>query len=67
MSEDVDPDEILLVDFNRFEIKRLRTRGFMHKFLGTEGDRTEGEIVGEYTLQFEQESAHSRAINLDIS
>ena len=66
MSEDVDADEILFIDFNRMQVKRLNGRGFTHEFLGKDGDRTEGEIVGEYTLQFEQESAHTRAKSIKI-
>lgn len=65
-SDDSEAGEMFLTDLNRIMVKPLQTRSFSHKFLGTTGDRTEGEIVGEYTIQFEQESAHTRAKNLKI-
>lgn len=60
LNNNVGPDEIFLVDANRVEIKPLQTRQFTHQFLGIVGDRTEGQIVGEYTLELHQEKAHAR-------
>ena len=57
-------DELFLVDANRMAIKPLRTRNFMHEFLGKKGDYTEGMIVGEYTFEFTQEKAHGRIMKL---
>jgi hypothetical protein len=58
------PDELFLTDKNRMSIMPLRTREFSHTFLGKKGDHTQGQIVGEYTLQFMQEKAHGRIKNL---
>ena len=53
-------DELFIFDANRTKIKPLKDRGFFHEYLGRKGDRFEGQIVGEYTLQFLQEKAHAR-------
>lgn len=53
-------DELYLIDLNRMLIKPLQGRGFAHYYLGRKGDKTEGQIVGEYTLEFQQEKAHAR-------
>lgn len=53
-------DELFLVDLNRVAIRPLQTRDFFHEYLGRKGDRTEGQIIGEYTLEFKQEKAHGR-------
>jgi hypothetical protein len=53
-------DELIVFDQNRVAIKPLQGREFTHEFLGKKGDFHEGQIVGEYTLQFAQEKAHAR-------
>ncbi|MER3003896.1 SU10 major capsid protein [Bacillus licheniformis] len=53
-------DELFIFDANRTKIKPLKDRGFFHEYLGRKGDRFEGQIVGEYTLEFLQEKAHAR-------
>lgn len=53
-------DEILIVDANRIEIRPLTGREFSHTYLGKKGDYMEGMLVGEYTMEFLQESAHAR-------
>lgn len=53
-------DEIMIIDLNRVEVKPLKGRSFAHTYLGVKGDYTEGQVVGEYTLQFKQEKAHAR-------
>lgn len=53
-------DELLIVDSNRMAVKPLQGRDFAHEYLGKKGDYYEGMIVGEYTLEFMQEKAHSR-------
>ena len=60
LSDNLKADEIILADMNRIKIMPLRTRGFSHTYLGKKGDYTEGQIVGEYTLEFRQEKAHAR-------
>lgn len=53
-------DELFIFDANRTKIRPLKDRGFFHEYLGKKGDYFEGQIVGEYTLQFLQEKAHAR-------
>lgn len=53
-------DEILVVDANRIKIRPLQGRNFSHEFLGKTGDYQTGMIVGEYTLELQQEKAHAR-------
>lgn len=53
-------DEILLLDDNRLKVRPLKDRNWFHKYLGDQGDYKKGMIVGEFTLQFEQEAAHGR-------
>ena len=60
LNNNLAPDEVLIIDLNRVEIKPLQSREFSHKYLGSKGDYIEGQIVGEYTLLFEQEQAHAR-------
>lgn len=60
INNNVEPDEVFIVDVNRIEIKPLQTRGFSHEYMGAKGDYVEGQIVGEYTLELQQEKAHAR-------
>ncbi|MEH6941676.1 DUF5309 family protein [Bacillus sp. JJ722] len=60
INENLAPDEILIVDKNRIAIKPLQGRDFAHEYLGKKGDYLQGMLVGEYTLEFLQESAHAR-------
>ena len=53
-------DELIIFDQNRVAVKPLQGREFSHEYLGKKGDYFEGQIVGEYTLQFAQEKAHAR-------
>lgn len=53
-------DEIFILDANRIKLRPLQGRDFSHTFLGITGDRVEGMVVGEYTLEFRQEAAHAR-------
>jgi hypothetical protein len=53
-------DELIVFDQNRVALKPLQGREFNHEYLGKKGDYFEGQIVGEYTLQFAQEKAHAR-------
>lgn len=57
-------NETMIVDANRASIKPLGSRSFGHTYLGKKGDYEEGQIVGEYTLEFKQESAHGRIVGL---
>lgn len=64
MNANVKTNEIFLIDISRTKIKPLGGRGFFHKELPEQGDRKAGMIIGEYTLEFKQESAHGRIKNL---
>ncbi|EON74127.1 SU10 major capsid protein [Lysinibacillus sphaericus] len=64
MNDNVKTNEIFFIDINRTKIKPLGKRGFFHKELPEQGDRKAGMIIGEYTLEFKQESAHGRIKNL---
>lgn len=57
-------NEVLIIDANRTEIKPLKGRDFTHQYLGAKGDYVEGQIVGEFLLEFKQEKAHARIKNL---
>ncbi|AXN39847.1 SU10 major capsid protein [Peribacillus butanolivorans] len=58
-------DELLFVDANRIAIRPLVGREFFHKYMGEKGDYTVGMLVGEYTLEFQQEKAHGRLKGLN--
>lgn len=53
-------DEVMLLDDNRIKVRPLKDRNWHHKYMGDQGDFTKGMIIGEFTLQFEQEAAHGR-------
>lgn len=67
MNNNIRDTEILFLDINRIQVRPLRTRNWFHTYLGKTGDGMKGQIIGEFTLQFEQEKAHSRIYNLDVS
>jgi hypothetical protein len=58
--------EVLIVDANRISIRPLQTRDFAHEFLGKTGDYMKGMLVGEYTLEMFQESAHAKITGLAV-
>lgn len=60
LNNNIAPDEALIIDLNRVEIKPLRGRDFKHEYLGKVGDSVQGTIVGEFTLELHQEKAHAR-------
>ncbi|MBE1443890.1 DUF5309 family protein [Paenibacillus sp. OAS669] len=60
MNDNLKPDELFFIDQNRIAIRPLADRAFSHTLLGVTGDRKQGMIVGEYTLEFRQEKAHAR-------
>lgn len=64
LNNNLKPDEVFLIDTNRIKIRPLVGREFHHVFEGVDGDRTKGFVVGEYTLEFNQESAQARIKNL---
>ncbi|WP_237448983.1 DUF5309 family protein [Paenibacillus sp. OT2-17] len=60
LNDNLKPDEILFIDANRIKIRPLGGRSFGHTYLGVKGDYQSGIVVGEYTLEFQQEKAHAR-------
>jgi hypothetical protein len=60
INDNLRSDEVLIIDKNRTRIRPLQGREFTHEYLGKKGDYLQGMIVGEYTLEFFQESAHAR-------
>jgi len=54
----VPADAVLLLDSSRVEVLPLRGRSFQFRPLGATGDSQAGQVVGEYTLEFRNESAH---------
>jgi hypothetical protein len=64
LNNNLEPNELMLIDLNRANIRPLQGREFFHELLGRKGDYVTGQIVGEYTLEFKQEKAHGRIKNL---
>lgn len=60
MNNNLKSDEVLFIDSNRIKLRPLGNRSFTHTYLGVKGDYQSGIIVGEYTLEFQQEKAHAR-------
>lgn len=54
----VPADTVLFLDASRVEVMPLRGRSFGYQAMGSQGDRTTGLVVGEYTLEFRNENAH---------
>lgn len=61
------PGEMFFTDLNRVQLRPLGSRSFFHEFLGKTGDSYRGQILGEYTLEFKEESAHARIKDLNTS
>jgi hypothetical protein len=51
-------DSVLFLDSSRVEVLPLRGRNFTFRPLGPTGDSQNGQVIGEYTLEFRNESAH---------
>lgn len=52
------PDSVLLLDSSRVQVVPLQGRSFYYKPLAATGDRENGQVIGEYTLEFRNEQAH---------
>lgn len=52
-------DAVLLLDSSRIEVLPLSGRSFHFKRLSSTGDSEVGQVIGEYTLQLMNESAHA--------
>lgn len=58
LSRWVPPGSVLLLDSSRVEVMPLAGRSFHFKPLAVTGDREAGQLVGEYTMELRNESAH---------
>lgn len=58
LSRWVPGDTMLLIDSSRVEVLPLSGRSFHYKALAPSGDREHGQVIGEYTLEVRNESAH---------
>lgn len=52
------PDAVLLLDSSRLDVLPLAGRSFHYKPLASTGDSEVGQLIGEYTLEMRNESAH---------
>jgi len=60
-------DSVLLLDSSRLSVLPLAGRSFHFKPLASSGDYECGELIGEYTLEFRNESAAGLIRALSIS
>lgn len=58
LSRWVPTDSLILLDSSRCEVLPLAGRSFGFKPLAMTGDRESGQVIGEYTLELRNESAH---------
>ncbi len=63
----VPANTVLLLDSSRINVVPLIGRSFHYKPLATTGDYEAGEVIGEYTLELRNESAHGIITDLDVS
>ncbi len=63
----VPTDSILLLDSSRIDVTPLTGRSFHYKPLASTGDYEAGELIGEYTLELRNQSAHGIITGLDVS
>ena len=67
LSRWVPADTVLLLDSSRIDVMPLAGRSFFYKPLASTGDREAGQLIGEYTLELRNESAHAAITNLATS
>jgi hypothetical protein len=58
LSRWVPSGSVFLLDSSRIDIVPLSGRSFHYKPLATTGDRDSGQVIGEYTVELRNESAH---------
>jgi hypothetical protein len=63
----VPANTVLLLDSSRIDVLPLSGRSFQYKPLASTGDYEAGEVIGEYTLELRNESAHGIITGLDVS
>ncbi len=52
-------DTVLLLDSSRVSVMPMAGRSFFYQPLGATGDAINGQLIGEYTLEFRNENAHA--------
>jgi len=67
LSRWVPADTVLLLDSSRTGVLPLSGRSFHYKPLAATGDFEKGELIGEYTLELRNESAHGAIRGLQTS
>ena len=67
LSRWVPRDAVLLLDSSRIDVLPLTGRSFHYKPLATTGDRTTGQVLGEYTVELLNENAHGMIRNLAVA
>jgi hypothetical protein len=67
LSRWVPTDSVVLLDSSRIDVLPLSGRSFHFKPLSADGDRERGQVIGEYTLEVRNETAHGVITNLAIS
>lgn len=67
LSRFVPTDSVLLLDSSRISVLPLSGRSFAYKPLASTGDYDTGELIGEYTLELRNESAHAVISGLSTS
>lgn len=58
LSRWVPADAVLLLDSSRVDVMPLTDRSFHYQPLAATGDRSHGQVIGEYTLELRNENAH---------
>ncbi|MFP4140125.1 MAG: SU10 major capsid protein [Planctomycetota bacterium] len=58
LSRAMPADSLLLLDSSRVDVLPLAGRSFHYKPLAVTGDYEAGEVIGEYTVELRNESAH---------
>lgn len=59
-------DQVLLLDSSRIDVMPMAGRSFMFKRLGSTGDSERGQVIGEYTVEVRNESAHGVITGLGV-
>ncbi len=67
LSRSVPTDTVLLLDSSRIDVLPLAGRSFHYKPLASTGDYDAGELIGEYTLELRNQSAHGIITGLDVA
>jgi hypothetical protein len=60
-------NSVLLLDSSRADVLPLAGRSFHYKPLASTGDFESGEVIGEYTLELRNESAHGIITGLNVA